>query len=69
MDTKWSDYITGLTDEGLREAAAEAARDTAAAASIEKDGEWHQCCFVALYALCAEATRRGITLKKPEVLQ
>lgn len=49
-----------LSDAELRMSADKCYADVCAAASVQKDSEWHQACFAALFLLCEEMTRRGL---------
>ena len=53
-----TDYLRGLTDEELKKFADTAHKDTIEACTKEKDSEWHQSCFSALYMACTELNKR-----------
>jgi len=61
--------IKTMSDQDLREAANRCELDLIQAAELAPQGERHEECFAALYCLCVEMTRRGMTFKPVGVIQ
>ena len=61
--------IETMSDQDLREAANRCELDLIQAAELAPQGERHAECFAALYCLCVEMTRRGMTFKPVGVIQ
>lgn len=53
-------HLKTLSDADLRAFMAQAEIDNFAAATADKDSDWHQSCFAALYVACLEASDRGL---------
>ena len=64
-----TEQLKQMSEQELRDAANQCELDLIQAAGLAPQGPRHEECFAALYCICVEMTKRGMTFKPVGVVQ